>query len=141
MEKSFLFSLVGIIIVLAIAFFSQQAFSRGVGNSLISGATDQIKAYVSKGASMAISAIYPKISGEVQKRGEAIKSEVNQQKENIANNISENIGKKISNYFSGISNAIQGKENNNCLPAQSGTVQSSQSSQSSAQTSATSVSQ
>jgi len=102
MEKKFIFSIIAIVIVLGAVFLSQQAFSGGFGSMLISNATDQAKAYMAKGSDWAKSTIYPKISGEVQKRGEAIKNEVEQEK----NKISESIGEKVSNYFSGVADSI-----------------------------------
>ena len=59
--------------------------------------------------------IYPKISGEVQKRGDRIKNEVSQEKQKV----SENIGQKISNYFSGVTESILHPGTpQNCQPTQ-----------------------
>lgn len=114
MKKKFIFFIIMIIIVLAIVFLSQQAYTRGFGKTIISDAANQTEAYLSKGSNWALSNIYPKISGEVQKRGDIIKSEVNQEKQKI----SENIGTKIKNYFSGVANSILHPETpQNCQPA------------------------
>ncbi len=102
-----------IIFILAVAFLSQQIFFREAGKTFVSGAS-RVGTYLSKGSDWALSAIYPKISGEVQSRGDAIKTEVIQEK----NKISENILTKAKNYFSGIADSIlHPGENNNC-PAQ-----------------------
>ena len=102
-----------IIVILAVVFLSQQAYSRGFGKALISNATGQAEGYLSKGSNWVLSRIYPKISGEVQKRGDIIKNEVTQEK----NKVSENIGTKISNYFSGVTNSIlHPGQTNSCTP-------------------------
>lgn len=119
MQQGFIKYFVIIIVILAVAFLSQQAYCRKVGQNLISAAANQAGAYLSKGANWAISNIYPKLSGEVKSGGEMIKTEANQIK-----NIPENILDKTKNYFSGIGNSVlHPKENNSCLPAQ--TVQNS----------------
>lgn len=91
-----------IIIVLLIAFFSQQAYYQGTEKTFISDAKNYAAAYLAKGSNWATSKIYPKVSGEVQKRGDIIKNEIKQEKEKV----SENIGEKISNYFSGVANSV-----------------------------------
>jgi predicted PurR-regulated permease PerM len=102
MAKKLIFGVIAIIIVLVVAYFSQKAVFTGSGNTLISGATNQAKDFLSKGSDWVMTNIYPKISGEVQKRGDMIKDEVNSEKEKI----SESIGEKISNYFSGVTDSI-----------------------------------
>jgi len=102
MEKKVIFSIIGIIIVFVVVFLSQQAYSRGIGKTLISDATSQAKAVLASGTNWAAANVYPKITGEVQKRGDAIKKDLAQEK----NKVSENIGEKISNYFSGVANSI-----------------------------------
>lgn len=109
-EKGFIKYIAIIAVILVVVFLSQQAYSKGIGGTLVSDATDKAKAYLAEGSNWAMSNIYPKISGEVQKRGEAIKSDVNQEK----NKVSENIGQKISNYFSGVANSIVHPGQNNC---------------------------
>jgi len=102
MDKKIIFSIIAIIIVLAVVFLSQQAYTREFGKNIVAGAANQASAYLSKGSNWVVSTIYPKISGEVQKREGIIGNEVNQEKQNV----SENIGQKVSNYFSGITNSI-----------------------------------
>jgi hypothetical protein len=121
-EKGFIKYIVIIIVILVIAFLSQQLFSRSNENTFISDTANQIGTYLAKGSNWAVSNIYPKISGEVQKRGDMIKNEVDQEK----NKISESIGEKISNYFSGVTDSILHPGTpQNCVPAQSGPTQTS----------------
>jgi hypothetical protein len=110
--KKLILCVVGIAIILAVVFLSQQAYSRGFGGNLVSAAADQASAYLSKGSGWVMSNIYPKITGEVQKRGDIIKTEVNQAKQTVT----EDLGKKIGNYFSEIKDSIlhPGQTNNNC---------------------------
>lgn len=118
MQKRYIFLyIILIIIVLAVIYLSQQANSREFGKTLISNATNQAAGYLASGASWVSSNVYSKIGGEVQKRGNIISNEIDREK----NKVSENIGTKISNYFSGIANSIlHPGQNNNCVspPAQ-----------------------
>ena len=109
-EKGFIKYIVIIAVILVLVFLSQQAYTKATGKTLISAAMDQVGSYTTKGSNWIMSNIYPKITGEVQKRGEIIQNEVNQEKEKV----SENIGKKIQNYFSGVTNSIlhPGQETN-----------------------------
>ena len=111
-KKVIVFIIIIIIILLAI-FLSQQVYSRAVEKTLISAAKNQASAYVKEATNWAMSDIYPKISGEVQKRGSAIQNDINQEKQKV----SENIGTQIKNYFSGIANSIvHPGQNNSCAP-------------------------
>lgn len=101
-QEGFIKYIVIIIVILIIIFLSQQAYLQGTGNNLISDATDQASAYLTKGSNWVTSQIYPKISGEVQNRGDMIKNEIAQEK----NKISENILEKTKNYFSGVANSV-----------------------------------
>ena len=110
-ESGFIKYIVIIVVILAVVFLSQQAYTRGAGKTLISNSTGKVKSYLSQGSNWVLSKVYPKISGEVQKRGDIIKNEVSQEKQKV----SENIGTKIKNYFSGISDSIlHPGENNSC---------------------------
>lgn len=62
-----------------------------------------------------ISSIPEKVAESIKSGGEVVSSGINNAKEKISENIS-TTEKNIVNYFSGISDAIQGKENNsgNC---------------------------
>ena len=109
--------ILAIVVILLVAFLSQKAYAWKNGQDLISATTDQATAYLAKGSNWVMDTIYPKVTGEVQKRGEMIKTEVKIEKQNV----SENIGKKISNYFSEVGNSIiHPGTPQNCLPAQAG---------------------
>jgi hypothetical protein len=110
MDKKIIFYTILIITILVLVFLGQQAYSRAIGKTLISAATDKASEYMSEGSNWVMSNIYPKISAQVQKRGEMIKTEVNQTKQKVT----EDIPKKIENYFSGIANSIKGKDNTSC---------------------------
>ena len=110
MQKRLIAYIIAIIVVLVVVFLSQQAYTRGIGKTLISDATDQIKAYTAKGSNWVMSNVYSKISTEVQKRGDVIQNEINQTKQKVT----EDIPKQIENYFSGIKDAVAGKNNNSC---------------------------
>jgi len=118
-QKGFIKYALIIIVILTVVFLSQQAYSRGIVKTLISDATNQAGAYLAKGSGWVMSNIYSKISGEVQKRGDTIVNEVNQEKNKVSEKISENILKKTEDYFSGVTNSIlHPGENNNCpIPA------------------------
>ena len=91
-----------IIVILLIAFLSQQAYVWKYGKNITSNITNQALATLAKGSDWVADKIYPKVSVEVQKRGDIIKTEVKKEKEKV----SENIGEKISNYFSGVANSV-----------------------------------
>lgn len=102
MEKRIIFSIGAIIIILGVVFLSQQAKSRVAGETFISDAANQGKAYLADGAKWASGNVVPKITGGVQAKGETIKTAAVQQQKNI----SQNLGQQISNYFSGVANSI-----------------------------------
>lgn len=116
MDKRIIFGIIAILIVLGIAFLSQQAFIRGFGKEYIYDFSEQAKNYMSKGIDWAGSAVLSRIGGEVEKRGDMIKQEIAEEK----NKISENILDKTKNYFSGIAESIihPGNPQNCPAPAQ-----------------------
>jgi hypothetical protein len=110
-----------IIVILAIVFLSQQSYSKEFGKNWAIKASESVSGYWAKGASWATEHVYSKASEEVQNRGEVIKSEINNEKEKVSENISE----KIKNYFSGVVDSVihpTAKEENantqNCQPAE-----------------------
>ena len=111
MEKKIIFSIIAVIIILIIVFLSQRVYSGKFGQNLISDAKNQTGAYLTKGANWAISTIYPKIAGEVQNRGEAIKNEISSGEQKISDT-----KKNIENYFSGIKYSILNPSANNTCP-------------------------
>ncbi len=108
-EQGFIKYIVIIAVILAIVYFSQQPYFRGYGQDLYSKASAVVQGYLSKGSNWAKDSLLPKIGGEVDKRGELIKTEVEQQKQNI----SETVGEKIKNYFSGVVDSVFGSDKNN----------------------------
>lgn len=117
-EKGFIKYIVIVVVILAIVFLSQQAYLRGIGKNAFLKASGAVGGYAAKGASWVTGNLYPKISGEVQKRGDAIKDEVIQEKQKV----SENILEKAKNYFSGIAESVlhpgENTGNQNCPPVQ-----------------------
>ncbi|MCX6721484.1 MAG: hypothetical protein NT026_02710 [Candidatus Staskawiczbacteria bacterium] len=89
-------------IILFVVVLSQQPYFKQWGKGLVDKVTNPAQTYMTKGSSWAKDTVLPEISGEVQKRGDIIKQEVAQEKQKV----SENIGEKISNYFSGVANSI-----------------------------------
>ena len=119
MEKKIIISIVAIIVILAAVFLSQQAFFKNWGKGVSTKAADSTNSYLTKASNLVSSKVLPTISGEVQKRGDIIKNEVSQEKQKI----SENIGTKIKNYFSGVVDNIFHPAQNksctqNCQPSQ-----------------------
>ena len=102
MENGFIKYIVIIVVILAIVFLSQKMMLPGNVKSFISAGQSQAGKYVSDGYNWAKNAVLSTINGEVQKGGEAINNEINQQKENV----SQSVGEKLKNYFTGIENSI-----------------------------------
>jgi hypothetical protein len=101
-QEGFIKYIVIIIVILIVAFLSQQSYFKGYGKSFSETASGTFMGYWAKGSDWVRANIYPKIGFEVEKRGEIITNEVNQQKEKI----SESVGEKIKNYFSGIVDSV-----------------------------------
>ena len=101
-QKGFIKYIVIIAVILLVAFFSQQAYYWGADKTIVSGSTDQANTYLANASAWVNSKIYPKVTGEVKKRGDIIKKEVSQEKQKI----SENIVTKIENYFAGVTNSV-----------------------------------
>jgi hypothetical protein len=108
--KNIIISIIGIIVVLILVFLSQSGNLSFLGSrktyTFVKNALGQAENSVAKGSSWIKDILFPKIGGEVQKRGEALQNEVNTEKQKV----SETIGNKIKNYFSGVTNALLGKE-------------------------------
>jgi len=105
MQKSFLFSIIAIIVILVVVLLSQQVNFKKVDTNIVSSAGNKAQANLSKASNLLNPNIISKITDEVKNRGEVINKEVDQQK-NIATKSSENILEKTKNYFSGIANSI-----------------------------------
>lgn len=113
-QKGFVKYIIGFAAVLAAAFFSQSGyFKQNVQNSFFKG-SGPVQEFFAKGSNWVRDIIYPKITGEVEKRGDMIKTEVAQEKAKVT----ENVGEKIKNYFSGIGDSIfHPGSQQNCQPA------------------------
>jgi len=111
-EKGFIKYIVIIAVILIVVFFSQQAYFKGIGKNASSKGSGVVQDYLTKGSNWVKDSVYPKISGEVQKRGDIIKNEIQIEKQKV----SESIGEKLKNYFSGVADSIlhPGQNNNNC---------------------------
>jgi predicted PurR-regulated permease PerM len=106
MNKKIIFFITLIFIIIIFLFLSQKAISNKLTKNIISDVNSYAGAYLSKGSEWVTKNIYTKI----QDGGEAITNSFEQAKENIT----QEIPKKVEKYFSGIKDAIAGKENNNC---------------------------
>jgi len=91
-----------IVAIIGLAFMSQQAYFKPIGSNLY----QQGSRYLIEAQNWFKTNIYPKLSGEVEKRGEEVKKEIDKQK----NNIAENIWQKIKNYLSQKFSDISGTE-------------------------------
>ena len=93
-----------IIVILAVVFFSQQPSLKEFGKNLFSLSQGYNKTgeYMANGSNWVKDNILSKIGGEVQKRGDMAKEGITEQKEKI----SESVGEKIKNYFSGIVDSV-----------------------------------
>jgi len=97
-EKGVIQYIAVIIIIFVVVFLSQQPYFRGIGKNVYNQAEAQVGSYWAKASDWVRANVYPRVSGEVQKRGEAIKDEVNKEK----NAVAQNIWEKIKNYFANI---------------------------------------
>jgi len=104
MENGFINYIAGIIIVLVIAFLSQQPYFRGFGANIYNQAEMQIEALLAKGQEWVATNVSPKveskINGEVAKAGEQAKTEIEKQKNNLMQNAWDNIKNYFANIFS-----------------------------------------
>lgn len=101
-EKGFIQYITIIIIILVIVFLSQQPYFRGYGKNISREVEALVGSYWLKTAEWTKINIYPKIGGEVAKRGEALKEEVAEKITEQKNNFVKNIWNKFKNYFANI---------------------------------------
>ncbi|OGZ70185.1 MAG: hypothetical protein A2904_02405 [Candidatus Staskawiczbacteria bacterium RIFCSPLOWO2_01_FULL_33_9] len=94
-ERGFVKNIVIIIMLLIVVFLSQQPYFNEVGKKLYSQGEVQVKMYWE--------GIYPRVSGEVEQKGAIIQQEINKQKDNISQNIWQNIKNYFGNIFSKVS--------------------------------------
>ena len=115
MQKKIILYIILIIVILVLVFLSQQAYSRAIGKNLISAATSQVSAYLTKGTHLVMPNIGSEISSQAQNGGAAIQNAIDQGKQKISDT-----EKNIQNYFSGIKDAVEGKTTTSC-PVQNST--------------------
>ncbi|MBM3206433.1 MAG: hypothetical protein FJZ43_02340 [Candidatus Staskawiczbacteria bacterium] len=84
-----------IAVILSVLFLSQQEFVKPFGKSFYSWSKNETNKYWSKSTNWLGASFYPKLSKEVESRGEPLKNEVITQKDNAVKNIWE----KVKNYF------------------------------------------
>jgi len=99
-QKGFVQNIVIIVILLAIVFFSQQIYFRESGKNLYLQADKYARVYIGKASDWLKINVYPKISGEVQKGGVEAQKEIAKQKNNLLQNIWENLKKYSAEKFS-----------------------------------------
>jgi hypothetical protein len=109
-EKGFIKYFVIIGVILFVVFLSQKSNFLGEGKTFtfVNNATNQAQTYLTRGQEWLASNLMPKISEEVEKRGEMVKEGVENEKEKISENVSE----KIKNYFSSVKDSVLNKKDN-----------------------------
>lgn len=110
-NAGFIKYIVIIAVIMAAVFLSQQSyFGKSFGKSgqenILSQGLATVQSYAAKGSNWVSDKVFPSIGGEVQKRGDIIKEGVSKEKEKV----SESVGEKIKNYFSGVVDSITGKK-------------------------------
>ncbi|MEK7080467.1 MAG: hypothetical protein AAB925_01370 [Patescibacteria group bacterium] len=108
-KKIFIRNISVIIIILTVVFLSQQPHFGEIGKNLYDQGAAYISGHWEKASDWLEGNVYHRVSSEAVKRGEAIKSEVNQEKQKV----SENLGKKIKDYFSGVVDSVFNPDKNN----------------------------
>jgi len=111
-KKIIIIYIIILIVILLVVFASQRVASVSFVHKLIPAVTNPASAFLSKGTNLVIPSIYSKIGQDVQNGGEAIQNVIDQGKQKISD-----AQKNIENYFSGISDAVQGKTDNTCTPS------------------------
>lgn len=87
-------------IILSLAFLSQQSYFRPADNNIATQASKQGSEYWSKLMGWFSSHVYPRVNGEVAKRGEEAKQEVVKQKDVAVQGIWEQIKNYLAAQFS-----------------------------------------
>jgi len=101
-----------VIVILIVVFLSQLPYFKGEGNTFVFQGASTPQDYLTKGSNWVKDSLYPKLSGEVEKRKDIIKNEINSEKEKV----SQTFGEKIKNYFSGVADSILHPGQTNCEP-------------------------
>lgn len=96
----FISNIVAIVVVLGIVFFSQQAYFAPYGKTLYLKGIGEFNVYWLKIDHWANANVYPKIGGEVGRGREQVTQEIVKHKNNIAQNIWENVKSYLAQKFS-----------------------------------------
>lgn len=102
-QKGFLKNIVIIVILVVLVFVSQQSAFRSYGKDLYGYIGPKIEEYKTKVVDWFKTTIYPRVSGEVEQKGNAIGEEINKQKNNFVQNIWENAKKYFADIFTKVS--------------------------------------
>lgn len=102
MKKRFIIYIIIIVVILAAVFLSRQSNSTEWSRNLFAQVAEPVQNYLKMGTDWAEDTAYPQISGEVEKRGDMIKNEIEEGKEKV----SQTIGEKIKDYFSGVVDSV-----------------------------------
>ena len=94
-QKGFIQYIAIIIVILAVAIFSQQPQFRAKGKQLYTQSASQGSTYWQKAQNWFYANIWPKVSGEVSKAKETASKEITTQK----NNFLESVWEKIKTYL------------------------------------------
>lgn len=92
-----------IIVILALAFISQQHFFDSYGKNTLSFAGQQASLYWHKVGEWFSATIYPRVQKEAAERGQPLKEEVEKQKDNAVKIIWENVKNYFAEKFSKVS--------------------------------------
>ena len=94
--SKFIKNIIIIVLILGLAFASQWPYFSSISRDLY----QQGSKYILNGQNWFQTNIYPRLSGEVEKRGEEVKKEIDKQKNNILQNIWEKIKNNLAEKFS-----------------------------------------
>ena len=99
-QNGFVQNIVIIAVLLAMVFLSQQSFAKPTAQKIISQISEKTKEYSQKAGDWLKAKTNPYIAKEVQNGGERVKEEVIKQKNNLLQNIWENLKKYFAQKFS-----------------------------------------
>ena len=102
-KRGVIINAVMIILILGLAFISQQHFFDSYGKNFFSWSGHQINSSWQAAGDWAKATIYPRAQKEVEERGETLKEEVGKQKDAAAKSVWENIKNFFAEKFSNFS--------------------------------------
>jgi len=106
--------IIAIIFILVVAFLSQQPYFVGKGQNIVSDVQNQAQAQMAKASEWINESVFKKTVNSVQSGGETIQNQATEKIIEEKNKISDNVGKKVETYFSGVKNSVLNQPNNNC---------------------------